>query len=416
MSVGSLKIHTLILFLLLIGTLDAKGPSVLYLTWMHDPTTTMTIQWHSDKREPLTTVLYRKEGATEWEEHRGIYALLPQSNLVVHTVELDALFPDTRYQFCLKGKGEEIYSFRTLPATLSHPIKFVIGGDAYFYLSTFRKMNKQIASLDPDFIVVGGDIAYTNNSRALFKGKGWELNRWRRFLKEWREQMVTSDGCLIPLLPVLGNHDIKQTMLEEKPQYFLFYELFALPDRSLSYRTLDAGDYLSLFLLDTGHSHNIEGKQTSWLEKQLFARQATPYKMAAYHVGAYPSVYPFYGSGPKKIRSCWCPLFERYQLQVAFEHHNHTYKRCYPLKKGRIDPDGVLYMGDGSWGISPRKPKALWCMEKVAQVNAVNLITLTPEKADIQVVDIEGHTIDSVSLAPTVQALAWNESTLLRYN
>lgn len=397
-------------------SLEAQSPSVLYLTWMHDPTTTMTVQWHSDDPAEASAVSYHKRGETGWSEQTGGYAPLPSSRILVHTVELDGLEPDTLYEFRLGERGSQSYSFRTLPASLTRPVKFVIGGDAYFYLSTFRKMNAQIAAQDPDFVIVGGDIAYTQNSRAVFKGKGWELSRWRRFFKEWKEQMVTSDGRLIPLVPVIGNHDIKQTTLSTKGQHYLFYELFALPEKGVSYRGLDVGDYLSLFLLDTGHSYHIEGQQTQWLDKQLSSKQLVPYKMAVYHVGAYPSVYPFYGSCPKKIRAYWSPLFERYQLQAAFEHHNHAYKRSFPMKQGAVHPDGVLYMGDGSWGVSARKPKEMWYLEKSAQVNAVNVITLTSEKGKVEALNIKGEKIDSVGLLPTQREVSWNEGRWLRYD
>ncbi len=292
---------------------------------------------------------------------------------------------------------------------------FVVGGDAYFYLAKLRKMNRQIAARDPDFVVVGGDIAYTNGTRAVLKGKGWEIKRWRTFLKEWKEQMVTSDGRLIPIVPVLGNHDIKAIALNPKEELFLFYELFALPEKGVSYRTLDAGNYLSLFLLDTGHTYHIEGLQAKWLEKSLAARENVSYKMAAYHIGAYPSVYSFHGRTPKKIRSEWSPLFERYHMNAAFEHHNHAYKRTYRMKDGKIDPDGVLYLGDGSWGVSPRKPKRMWYLEAAAQTNAVCLVTLRPKECRVEAVDNQGDVIDSVLTFPTQSMVAWNEGRLIEY-
>src|ERR1700679_687065 len=42
-----------------------KAPSVLYLTWMHDPTTTMTVQWQSKGEDPLSEVFYRKMGESQ---------------------------------------------------------------------------------------------------------------------------------------------------------------------------------------------------------------------------------------------------------------------------------------------------------------------------------------------------------------
>lgn len=387
---------------------DLKAPSVLYLTWMHDPSTTMTVQWHTKETDQSSRVLYRKIGASEWLEKEGSFNPLQKAKILVHTVELDGLEPNTDYQFSLAGRKEE-YLFQTLPKSLSRSVKFIIGGDAYVSLSTLRKMNAQIASQSPDFVVVGGDIAYTNGRRAIYKGEGWELNRWSIFLEEWTSMMVTKEGKRIPMMVVLGNHDIKQTMLAPMPQHFLFYELFALEEKGKPYRVFDAGDYLSLFLLDTGHTYHIEGQQAQWLKKNLFYRENVPYKMAAYHIGAYPSVYSFKGAVPKKIRSEWSPLFEKYRLNVAFEHHNHAYKRTFPMKDGRIDPEGVIYMGDGSWGISPRKPKKMWYLNVAERTNAVCLITLSADKGIIEGLNLKGEIIDSVKTLPTRSMLSWNE-------
>ncbi len=373
-----------------------KAPSVLYLTWIHDPTTTMTVQWHTSRPSP-TKVFYKKADGGAWELKEGSYGRISRTDLFVHTVELDALEPNTEYVFCLKG-GQREFRFRTLPSFLSRPVRFVVGGDAYRYLGLFRKMNAQIASCDPDFVVVGGDIAYTNGASSFLHTKGWQLRRWRTFLKEWTAHMVTPDGRMIPLVPVLGNHDIRPLALNPKPADSLFYELFALPEQGISYRGLHAGNYLTLLLLDTGHSHHICGKQSEWLGQTLLLWQEAEYKMAIYHIGAYPSVYPYEGRVPQEIRSVWCPLFEKYHLDVAFEHHNHAYKRTHRMKEERIDPTGVLYMGDGSWGVHPRRPRERFYLESAAKVNAVCLVTLSQDQGTIDAIDHRGRAIDSVAL------------------
>lgn len=391
-----------------------RAPSIVYLTWMHDPTTTMTVHWHTSDKDCGSEVLYKKWGTAQWEKKEGTYASLTKTHFLVHTVEMDNLEPDTEYEFCIAGK-ERSYRFRTLPERLNRNVRFVVGGDAYFYLSTLRKMNREIAASNPDFVVVGGDIAYTNGRRAIFKGKEWEIKRWQTFLKEWTNFMIDVDGRMIPIVPVLGNHDIKATSLSDcKSPHFFFYELFATQENGVAYRVLDAGDYLSLFLLDSGHTFHIEGRQTQWLKKMLSERENTPYKMAAYHIAAFPSVYPYRGSGPKKLRDQWSSLFERYHLNIAFEHHNHAYKRTFPLKGNKINPDGVVYMGDGSWGVTPRRPKKLWYLEKVAQANAVCLVTLAPQIGTVEALGIHGEILDSITTFPTSSHVALNESRLLR--
>ena len=49
-------------------------------------------------------------------------------------------------------------------------------------------------------------------------------------------------------------------------------------------------------------------------------------------------------------RRHWVPLFEKHRVPVVLEHHDHTFKRTKPLLGGAAHDNGVLYLGDGSWG------------------------------------------------------------------
>jgi|SRR5579862_567653 len=384
------------------------SPSVLYLTWQHDPTSTMMIHWHAE--EEATQVPYRRQGDKTWEIQEGISVTLPYSKKLMHTVELLDLDADTEYEFCVQ---EGIYRFRTLPSALTRSVRFVMGGDAYYHLAVFKKMNALIAEQNPDFVVVGGDIAYTCGVPIWTGNKKSALKRWRVFLSEWKKSLVTRDGRLIPLIPVIGNHDIRASSVDNSQSEYLFYELFAFPRQGVAFRVLDVGNYLSLFLLDSGHSCHVGGMQAAWLKKALAERENRNYKISAYHVGAYPSYYPFSNETSKAIREEWSYLFERYHLTAAFEHHNHTYKRTFPLKAGQIDPDGVVYLGDGSWGISPREPKKMWYLSRREKANAVCVVTLSEKSGEIEALRIDGEKIDGMDLLPTRAYTAFEETKLL---
>lgn len=378
--------------------------SAVYLTWLKDPTSTMLIQWHK-KNDPAARVYYQKSGESIWQcqEGRGeplANATLLWGEMYVHRVELTDLEPDADYTFKL-GDDPETYRFRTMPKEGERPLHFVVGGDIYQDdVCQFKKMMAQVAKHDPDFVVLGGDIAYTRGFSALLTGRYFEIQRWKIFFKAWQEQMVTSDGRLIPMVVVLGNHDLESAHVDPKKKPVLFYELFAMPNL-LSYRTLDFGDYLSFFLLDTGHTYPIAGEQTLWLERALKARQDVQQKIAIYHIAAYPSVNDYTKKRHKQIRKNWVPLFEKYNVEAAFEHHEHTLKRTYRLKNDKIDPDGVLYLGDGGWGVSPRcpqTPEQLWYLEKSACTNFVYLVSIQQDRGIAQAIDTEGQLLDSVSL------------------
>jgi len=126
--------------------------------------------------------------------------------------------------------------------------------------------------------------------------------------------------------------------------------------KDTSYATLDIGDYLSLVLLDSGHCSKIAGDQTDWLDKALQERTERPHLIAVNHVPCYPSYRPAEGAMGGKggtgedQRKFWVPLFEKHNIDVVLEHHDHTFKRTHPLKGGLKDKYGVVYLGDGSWG------------------------------------------------------------------
>ncbi|WP_199193303.1 hypothetical protein [Blastopirellula marina] len=132
----------------------------------------------------------------------------------------------------------------------------------------------------------------------------------------------------------------------------------------LTFAALDFGDYLSLVLMDTGHIAKVKGEQTSWLEKTLAERREVPHLFGVNHVPCYPS-YRNPDAEDEKLgvgqdqREQWCPLFEKYKVDVVLEHHDHTFKRTHPLTDGRVDPYGVNYLGDGSWGKvrAPKRPE-----------------------------------------------------------
>ena len=364
--------------LLLIAPLCGKEPAALYLTYLHDPTTSITIQWQTDEKTP-TTLTYQINKNDPSLPARGMSKKISGNNIFVHTVELLNLKPNTTYHFTLDDSSET-HTFRTLPQELTRDVRVVIGGDAYQKKHLFEQMNHIIASLDPDFIILGGDIAYTEGRPKFLTGKNTSIHRWQAFFKMITEQLRAPDGRIIPLIPIIGNHDIPKKNKRIRPIPLLF-DFMAFPHTTATFRSIDLGKYCSFLLLDTGHYHNVDGKQKVWLEAALHSREHIPILFPVYHVAAYPSYYRYDSRTPKLIRKTWVPLFEKYPISAAFEHHNHIYKRTHPLLKNEPSPYGLLYLGDGSWGVSPRTPKTpsqAPYLARTASVNAIWLLNLSP--------------------------------------
>jgi hypothetical protein len=345
----------------------AFQPSTLFLTWQRDPTTTMTIQWIGTRGETADTQIYylpmTAPKVAPWATQAASVRPYPASDLKVFRTELVGLVPGTDYQFKI-GKQSPTYRFRTMPAKANDTIHFISGGDCGVNAHTVGN-NIQAARQDPMFTVIGGDLGYDN-------GKSVETSL--AFLRNYSKHMVGRDGRLIPLIACIGNHEVDGGYNKPRAKAPFFYALFDGLYRDTSYATLDFGEYLSLVLLDTGHTTPIAGQQTAWLEKALKERADCPHVMAVNHVPAYPSAREMEGEKGKAgtgahTRMPWVPLFDKYRVPVVLEHHDHTFKRSKMLLDGSEDANGVLYLGDGSWGRlrAPRKPERLPCIAVSSQ-------------------------------------------------
>jgi hypothetical protein len=262
----------------------------------------------------------------------------------IYRTELTGLKSGTDYEFRI-GKYSPVYKFRTMPAKATNTIQFISGGDCGVNPHAVAN-NIQAARQDPMFAIIGGDLGYDN-------GKSVEISL--AFLRNYSKHMVGRDGRLIPMITCIGNHEVDGGYNKPRAKAPFFYALFDGLYPENGFATLDFGDYLSLVLLDTGHTTPIGGEQADWLEKTLKTRVDHPNVFVVNHVPAYPSFRNPVGAKGKEgtgegNRKHWVPLFQKYRVPVVLEHHDHTFKRTKPLLDGLADDNGVLYLGDGSWG------------------------------------------------------------------
>ncbi len=382
-------------------------PLAFYLTWQQDPTTTMTIQWHTEGVEAGTVIYGDADGQKLGEKDTVQSQPIPGIPRWVHTVELTDLQPDAEYTFRFSAHASSsVYRFRTMPATLDRPVRLAIGGDVRHRQSWMEEVNRIAMRYDLDAIVWGGDLAYAD-------GLVRRWYRWDEFFDAMKNTLVDESGRVVPVLMGIGNHEVKQGYFfrhaeEEDPVVLtdafrneiapFYYSMFAFPGHP-GYGVLDVSDYLSIILLDTDHSTPVAGPQTEWFEEVLRARTDILHVLPVYHVPAYPSHRSFSGRVSVRVREHWVPLMERYGIQVAFENHDHTYKRTVPLRNGEEAADGIIYIGDGAWGVGervPRTPEEEWYLARSSAIRHFLLVTLSEHQRDIKVMTRNGNLLDHI--------------------
>lgn len=316
-------------------------PRALMATWARDPTTTMTVQWLGEQEADGASrpLWYRRSGTTQWQQVPHLARRFPQTDLWQFRAELSGLEPDSLYRLRV-GLDSPQESVRTMPAKATNPITFVTGGDSGSG-SASRRTNRLAGAQSPGFVLLGGDLAYENGRSAA---------QFLKFIDQYASDVRNQDGHIIPLLACIGNHEVDGGYDQPRDKAPFFYSLFDGLFPETGYAVLDFGDYLSMVLMDSGHTSAVAGDQTDWLEQTLKQREAMPNLFVANHVPMYPCVRHADDSRHTVMREHWCPLLDRYNVDAVLEHHDHAFKRTHRIRDGLVDQRGILYLGDGSWG------------------------------------------------------------------
>lgn len=400
MTKDNLKVSRVILalFLGLLCSVALAEPMHVYLTWQHETSRTMTVNYHTAKEAETSLVYYDTDphgydtAKYRWSAQGAGHQIegLPDGRWI-HTVELTGLEPAGTYHFIAgdpKNGFTAVRKFRTLPDG-QQPIRFITGGDMYMG-DRPNALQRLAAKENPDFALIGGDIAYVNGVLA-------DYAKWDRWLTAWETLMVTPDGATIPMILAIGNHETnsKETVPERRAPFYFGY--FAQSDKTYFARRI--GAQTVLFALDTGHVAPHGGEQAAWLESEMEAYADVPNKFACYHVPLYPSHREYEGSGSKAGREAWLPIFDKHGLDTAFENHDHTYKRSKLLKNNEVHPQGTLYLGDGCFGQGPRTvdKEIRWYLENQGSIAHFWTVDITPIGIVYQAIDENGFVFDAYS-------------------
>ena len=72
------------------------------------------------------------------------------------------------------------------------------------------------------------------------------------------------------------------------------------------------------------------------------------------------------------------------------------------MRNGKIDPKGVLYIGDGAWGVdsirAPENVKQKWYLKRTAQIRHFLFVSLEEHNRTVTAISAEGKIIDRVVL------------------
>ena len=285
-----------------------------------------------------------------------------------HQVRLSRLDPATTYGYRIQHDGNEapVRSFSTA-ADGPHAFTFTAFGDQGVS-GPGQAVVSRIAGIRPAFNLVAGDLCYADGEGTTlpvdiidFDPLVWDA---------WFAQGTASAGTT-PWMASMGNHDVEPGFGDNG--YAGHLARLALPsggfsDVTYSFRhgnvavvALDANDVSA----EIPHPYSFGG-QTAWLDAELGRLRADPtidFIVAHFHHCAYCTITSHGSDGG--VRREWVPLFDKHQVDLVINGHNHGYERTTPIRGGvptvaaptgaTVHPaqHGTTYICAGGGGRSP---------------------------------------------------------------
>jgi hypothetical protein len=268
----------------------------------------------------------------------------------------------------LKGSGgQQEFSFIYMGDSQADP-------DTGDY-SAWGKMLSQAAAdkSRPAFVMIGGDLVNDGSSQ----------EEWDRFLTA--AEPVRKK---LRLYPAMGNHD-------NTP---LFKQIFELPEngpqgRQEAFYSFDYGD-AHFTVMDSNLMGAASQGDIKWLEQDLAQTNKT-YKIVMFHHPAYPAVdIPKDSQRAEVIQKNFVPVMEKAGVDLVLCGHQHVYMRTHPLKNGRRNREGIVYLMGYSGGkqYSPGAYDYAAC--SMGGQPVYSIITVNAQGIIIKTMDSSGQVLD----------------------
>ncbi|MBG7616116.1 metallophosphoesterase family protein [Brevundimonas sp. BAL450] len=304
---------------------SSATPDHLQLTWQDDPRTGVTVQWRTDETVDESLLWLAPAGddgagrmLTSRADALTSRQIVNDPDIRLHRVRLDDLTPATDYEYAVSADNGQTWTqrrrFRTAADAGAEPYAFVYLGDPQNGLDEWGDLIRQSDGRFPEarFYMIAGDLI----------DHGTERDNWDQF---FHEGSTVFDRT--PVVPALGNHD------SHGGHPTLYLQQFALPANGAE--TLDPGrtyhvtyQDLLVVVMDSNYDLVEPELQVDWLDRVLGESDAR-WKVVIYH-------HPFYASRPGRdnypLRDAWGPIFDRHNVDIAFQGHDHAYMRTVPMR------------------------------------------------------------------------------------
>ncbi|MES4907846.1 MULTISPECIES: metallophosphoesterase family protein [unclassified Streptomyces] len=361
------------------------APFGRHLAFGSDPRTQMRISWQVPfaVKAPYVRIglgpgeLSRKIEAEVRHLHTpALSDKLPAVDQYYLHAALDGLRPGVTYYYGVGHDGFDpadprrfsaLGTFRTAPEAAESFVFTAFGDQGVSYDALAN--DQLLLGQNPAFHLHAGDLCYADTTGHGQKTDVFDARVWDSFLAQ-----TSSVAASVPWMVTTGNHDMEAWYSPDG--YGGQLARWSLPDNgpdprkapgvySFTYANvgivaLDANDVSYEITANTGYTG---GQQTRWLDRrlaQLRGQTGIDFVVVFFHHCAFSTTSAHASDGG--VRDAWVPLFEKHQVDLVINGHNHVYERTDAIRGGRAAKpvpiggsadavrDGIVYATAGGAG------------------------------------------------------------------
>jgi hypothetical protein len=314
---------------------SAVAPDRIALNPTATPATAQTFTWRAPDGAAGGVELRVPGGAVREIPSNGGVTLRRARH---HAVTIDALTPDTAYEYRVGGAAgwSGWHGFRTATDGLTKPWRFLSFGDAQEGLDVWAQWMKQPFAAVPDarLVMHVGDLINAPN----------EDGEWAQWFGGQAGTLESRNTFAVP-----GNHEYLGTkssvpFVDPDSSAQTFRAHFELPRNGVE--GLEDTNYtfeyqgVRFVALNTGDNigYDPSPQQREWLDRTLTENRAR-WTVVLFHIPMWSSADQHHDQAAR-VRRSWLDVIERHDVDLVMQGHTHAYGRGHV--NGR--PNGPQYV------------------------------------------------------------------------
>ena len=363
----------------------------IILTWSADPATSQAVTWRTSAANMQAVAqIAQAEASPDFGNNARMFSATTTAlqyddrKIYYHSVNFTNLTPNTLYAYRV-GNGEqwsEWFQFRTAHDQ-PEPFSFIYFGDAQNNIRSLWSRAIRSAILESPrarFLIHAGDLVNHGDSDdewgEWFDAAGWLF-------------------AMVPSLPATGNHEYYSEKTSAKRLSPYWGPQFMLPENGIAElkETVYYIDYQGVRIIVLNSNKKLE-KQARWLE-DILDRNPNHWTVIAFH---HPVNTTYYIENEKKLDTIWKPIFEKYNVDLILQGHEHIYARGFGRETNTRQAAGPLYITSVS-GPKMYKIKNRRWLDRVGEnLQLFQVISVSRNILHYRAITVTGELYDAFNL------------------